>query len=169
MKTSVLMIIFAFTAVSVFSIAQPSQPMQAVSTSYKEAQWLPAQTPEMNSDASWWAVYHDARLNELEQPLSASNLELKVAESRFQQVLILDPYNADANALLKTLNKQRIDYAQGSQEQTRVHRLWEVSDRWTPPISSSVQPPKSELPVGPIVRDALRQQSIIVDILPGDP
>lgn len=83
------------------------------------------------------------------------------AESRFQQILVLDPYNDDANALLKTLNKQRIDYAQGAQEETRVHRLWEVSDRWTPPISSEVQPPKSESPVGPIVRDALRQQSII--------
>jgi general secretion pathway protein D len=83
------------------------------------------------------------------------------AESRFQQILILDPYNADAHVLLKALNKQRIDYAQGSQEETRVHRLWEVSDRWTPPISSEVQPPKSEEPVGPIARDALRQQSII--------
>ena len=83
------------------------------------------------------------------------------AESRFQQVLILDPYNADATALLKALNKQRIDYAQGSQDETRVHRLWEVSDRWTPPISSEVQAPKSEEHPGPIVRDALRQESII--------
>ncbi|MGD0060425.1 MAG: hypothetical protein ABSD58_13500 [Verrucomicrobiia bacterium] len=83
------------------------------------------------------------------------------AESRFQQILIVDPYNADANVLLKDLNKQRIDYAQNSQEQTRVHRLWEVSDRWTPPISSEVQPPKSEEHVGAIVRDALRQESII--------
>jgi general secretion pathway protein D len=83
------------------------------------------------------------------------------AESRFQQILILDPYNADANALLKALNKQRVDYAQGAQDETRVHRLWEVSDRWTPPISSEVQPPKTEEHVGPIVRDALRQESII--------
>jgi general secretion pathway protein D len=82
------------------------------------------------------------------------------AESRFQQVLVLDPYNTDANALLKALNKQRIDAAQNSQEETRVHRLWEVSDRWTPPISSEIQPPKAEPPQGPIVRDALRQQSI---------
>ncbi len=82
------------------------------------------------------------------------------AESRFQQVLILDPYNADAHVLLKALSKQRIDYAQGAQDETRVHRLWEVSDRWTPPISSEVQPPKSEETAGPIVRDALRQESI---------
>jgi general secretion pathway protein D len=83
------------------------------------------------------------------------------AESRFQQVMILDPYNTDATVLLKALNKQRIDAAQYSQDETRVHRLWEVSDRWTPPISSQVQPPKAELPVGPIMREALRQQSII--------
>jgi general secretion pathway protein D len=83
------------------------------------------------------------------------------AESRFQQILILDPYNADANALLKALNKQRTEYAQGSQDATRSHRLWEVSDRWTPPISSEVQPPKSEELVGPVARDAARQQSIV--------
>ncbi len=83
------------------------------------------------------------------------------AESRLQQILILDPYNADAHVLLKALNKQRIDYAEGAQDETRVHRLWEVSDRWTPPISSEMQPPKSEEHVGAIVRDALRQESII--------
>jgi general secretion pathway protein D len=83
------------------------------------------------------------------------------AESRFQQVLVLDPYNADANAQLTTLNKRRMDYAEGAQDETRVHRLWEVSDRWTPPISSEIQPPKPEEHVGVIVRDALRQESII--------
>jgi general secretion pathway protein D len=83
------------------------------------------------------------------------------AESRFQQILILDPYNADANALLKALNQQRIEYAQASQDATRSRRLWEVSDRWTPPISSEVQPPKSELAGGPIARDTLRQGAMI--------
>jgi general secretion pathway protein D len=83
------------------------------------------------------------------------------AESRFQQVLILDPYNSDANVLLKSLNKQRTDFAEASQDETRTHRLWEVSDRWTPPISTEVQAPKAEAPAGPIIRDALRQQSIL--------
>ncbi|HTS18388.1 MAG TPA: hypothetical protein VMP11_12505 [Verrucomicrobiae bacterium] len=83
------------------------------------------------------------------------------ADSRFQQILILDPYNADAIALLKTLNKQRMDYAEGAQAETRLHRLWEVSDRWTPPINTSVPPPKVEETSGPIMRDALRQQSIV--------
>ncbi|HVM63064.1 MAG TPA: hypothetical protein VMV72_19555 [Verrucomicrobiae bacterium] len=83
------------------------------------------------------------------------------AEARFQQIMVLDPYNADAIALMRTLNKQRMDYAEGSQAETRLHRLWEVSDRWTPPISTPVQPPKPEEVPSPIARDALRQQSII--------
>ena len=83
------------------------------------------------------------------------------AEKRFQTVLLLDPYNDDANDLLKALNKERIDYAQGAQDETRVLRLWEVSDRWTPPISRDVQPPKTESGAGVIGSEALRQQKII--------
>jgi general secretion pathway protein D len=83
------------------------------------------------------------------------------AEKRFQTVLVLDPYNEDALALLKSLNKERISYAQASQDETRVFRLWEVSDHWTPPISHEVRPPKTEPGPGTIGSEALRQQKII--------
>lgn len=83
------------------------------------------------------------------------------SEKRFQQILLLDPYNEDATAMLKALNRERIEVAQGAQDGTRVHRLWEVSDAWTPPISRDVQAPKAESPSGPIGREALRQQEII--------
>jgi general secretion pathway protein D len=82
------------------------------------------------------------------------------AERRFQQILLLDPYNEDASALLKSLNKERVAVAEGAQDATRVHRLWEVSDSWVPPISLEVQANKVESPTGPIGREAVRQQEI---------
>jgi general secretion pathway protein D len=82
------------------------------------------------------------------------------AERRFQQILLLDAYNEDAAALLKSMDKMRIDIANDAADATRVHRLWEVADAWTPPISRDVQPPKSELTGGSIGSEALRQQKI---------
>ena len=35
------------------------------------------------------------------------------AERRFQQVLLLDPYNADASTLLRSVDKARNDVAMG--------------------------------------------------------
>src|SRR5208337_4546497 len=61
------------------------------------------------------------------------------AEQRFEQILLLDPYNEDASALMKSLNKERIQIAQGAEDATRVHRLWEVSDSWAPPVNLEVQ------------------------------
>lgn len=82
------------------------------------------------------------------------------AQRRFEQILLLDAYNEDAAALLKSMDKTRIDIAEGAADAARVHRLWEVSDSWTAPISRDVQPPKSELTSGSIGSEALRQQKI---------
>lgn len=82
------------------------------------------------------------------------------AERRLQQVLLLDTYNEDASTLLKSVDKLRLETAQGAADATRAHRLWEVSDAWTPPINRGVQPPKSELSSSPIGSEALRQQKI---------
>jgi len=83
MKTVDIAVFLALTIAPALGVAQAVQP--PVSASYKEVQWLSTQTlaPATNSD--WWMLYHDTRLNDLEQELGASNLELKVAESRFQQ------------------------------------------------------------------------------------
>jgi len=83
------------------------------------------------------------------------------AEKRFQQILLFDPYNEDAMALLKSLDKLRTEAAQDNQDQSRIHRLWEVSDAWVPPISREVQPPKEELSSGLIGSEALRQKDIL--------
>ena len=50
------------------------------------------------------------------------------ARTRFEAVLLIDPYNEDASTLLKSLDKERIEIAQGAQDETRVHRLLEVAE-----------------------------------------
>ena len=99
MRNSILVTSIALSTLSALGGAQSAQPVkQEISPAYKEAQWLPAQVPELASGDNWWSVYHDARLNELEQDLAASNLELKVAESRFQQARSLIAMNRAAEA-----------------------------------------------------------------------
>ena len=82
------------------------------------------------------------------------------AEKRFQQILLIDPYNEDASTMLKSLDKERIEIAQGAQDETRVHRLLEVADSWTPPIPHEVQRPETAQAAGPIESEALRLQKI---------
>lgn len=96
MKASNLALVLGLAATSILASAQSAPP--DVSPAYKEAQWLPAQAPALAADGNWWTLYHDARLNELEQNLAASNLELKVAESRFQQARSLIALNRAAEA-----------------------------------------------------------------------
>jgi NodT family efflux transporter outer membrane factor (OMF) lipoprotein len=98
MKASVFASLLAMVAIPIYSIAQSTQPAPVFSASYKEAQWLPAQAPEIATGDAWWTVYNDARLNELEQELALSNFELKVAESRFQQARSLIAMNRAAQA-----------------------------------------------------------------------
>jgi len=99
MRNSILVTSIALSTLSALGGAQSAQPVkQEISPAYKEAQWLPAQAPELAHGDNWWSVYDDARLNELEQNLAASNLELKVAESRFQQARSLIAMNRAAEA-----------------------------------------------------------------------
>ncbi len=83
------------------------------------------------------------------------------AERRFQQILLLDPYNEDASTQLKSVSAARIDIALGAADATRVRRLEQVADAWVPPISRDMQKPKTELPTGPIGREAVRQADIL--------
>ena len=83
------------------------------------------------------------------------------AERRFQQVLLLDAYNADAATLIKQVDKARNDIALGAADESRAHRLWQVEDAWVPPLSRDVQAPKPDKDVGVIGREAVRQQGIL--------
>src|ERR1035441_7787780 len=83
------------------------------------------------------------------------------AERRFQQILLLDAYNADAYPLLRSVDKARNDIAIGAADESRAHRLWQVEDAWVPLLNRDVQAPKPDKDVGVIGREAVRQQGIL--------
>src|SRR5579871_2724207 len=83
------------------------------------------------------------------------------AQKRFEEVLLIDPYNEDATTLLKNLDKQRQEIGTGVQEENRVRRLREVTDAWASPISREVKPPSITTGIGPIDSEAVRQQKIV--------
>ena len=64
------------------------------------------------------------------------------AEKRFQQILLLDPYNDDAHTFLERLNTARLGFAEEAAEKYRTEQLWKVSKGWIPPLGSQVEPPK---------------------------
>lgn len=64
------------------------------------------------------------------------------AEKRFQQILLLDPYNDDAHTLLEKVNAARLGFSEQAADNYRTGMLWDVSRRWVPPLSSQVEPPK---------------------------
>ena len=83
------------------------------------------------------------------------------AEHRFQQVLLLDPYNADASTMLRQVDRQRNEIGTNSQDESRVRRMREVTDAWVPPLSREVQAPSPDKDTSVINRDAQRQQGIM--------
>src|SRR5882724_2257395 len=83
------------------------------------------------------------------------------AERRFQQVLLLDPYNEDASTLLRSVDKARTDIAVGAADETRTRRLREVAEAWVPPLGQGMPLPASEKDTGVIGREAVRQQGIV--------
>jgi len=83
------------------------------------------------------------------------------AERRFQQILLLDAYNADAVILLRQLDKARNDIAIGAEDESRTRRLRDVTEAWVPPLSRDTQAPPSDKDIGVIGREAVRQQGIV--------
>jgi NodT family efflux transporter outer membrane factor (OMF) lipoprotein len=68
--------------------AVPTTPAykEEVPDSFKESdQWQPARPGDQASRGNWWEIFGDAELNKLEEQISDSNQNLKVAEARFRQ------------------------------------------------------------------------------------
>ena len=69
---------------------QPSTPMapafkEQPPDSFKEGRaWQPAQPDDQKIRGDWWAMFGDPQLNELEDQLTGSNQNLKVAEARLR-------------------------------------------------------------------------------------
>jgi len=68
--------------------AVPTTPAykEEVPGSFKESdQWQPARPGDQASRGNWWEIFSDPELNKLEEQISDSNQNLKVAEARFRQ------------------------------------------------------------------------------------
>lgn len=65
--------------------------------SFKEAgDWKPAQPKDQTLRGKWWEVFGDPQLNALEEELTLSNQNLKIAEARFRQARAMIRYNRSA-------------------------------------------------------------------------
>src|ERR1700683_758246 len=66
------------------------RPTPPVPQRFKEADgWKPAQPSEAASGTSWWSVYDDATLDELEKQIDVSNQTLKASEAAWRQGVAL--------------------------------------------------------------------------------
>ena len=70
---------------------KPSVPMapgfkEQPPESFKESDsWKPAQPGDQGLRGKWWEIFGDSQLNALEEELTISNQDLKVAEARLRQ------------------------------------------------------------------------------------
>jgi NodT family efflux transporter outer membrane factor (OMF) lipoprotein len=65
--------------------ARPSVPTAPADTFKEVDGWKTAQPSEQVQRGPWWEMFGDPQLNALEDQLTASNQDLKVAQARFQQ------------------------------------------------------------------------------------
>jgi NodT family efflux transporter outer membrane factor (OMF) lipoprotein len=78
---------------------KPTVPMapgfkEQVPDSYKQSDgWKTAQPSDQALRGNWWEVFGDPQLNALEEQLTASNQDLKVAEARFRQARAMIRFN----------------------------------------------------------------------------
>jgi NodT family efflux transporter outer membrane factor (OMF) lipoprotein len=78
---------------------KPTVPMapgfkEAPPESFKESDgWKPAQPSDQTLRGKWWEIFDDPQLSVLEEELTVSNQNLKVAESRFRQARSMVRFN----------------------------------------------------------------------------
>ena len=81
---------------------KPTVPMapgfkEAPPETFKESDgWKPAQPGDQTLRGKWWEIFDDPQLNALEEELTVSNQNLKVAESRFRQARSMVRFNRSA-------------------------------------------------------------------------
>jgi NodT family efflux transporter outer membrane factor (OMF) lipoprotein len=81
---------------------KPSVPMapafkEQPPQSFKENDdWKPAQPGDQTMRGKWWEIFGDPQLNELEEEVTQSNQDLKVAEARFREARAMIRFNRSA-------------------------------------------------------------------------
>jgi len=70
------------------------QPPAPAPPAYKEVgDWKPAEPNDRNLGGSWWTIFQDPQLNDLEVQVNVSNQNLKAAEAQFRQARAALRYN----------------------------------------------------------------------------
>jgi NodT family efflux transporter outer membrane factor (OMF) lipoprotein len=76
--------------------AKPTVPT-APTDAFKELDgWKTAQPSDQANRGKWWEIFDDPKLNALEEQVSVSNQDLKVAEARFREARALVRFNRSA-------------------------------------------------------------------------
>ncbi len=73
--------------------ARPSVPTAPTDTFKEIDGWKTAQPSDQLQRAAWWEIFGDPQLNALEDQLTVSNQDLKVAQARFQEARALVGFN----------------------------------------------------------------------------
>ena len=68
------------------------------------------------------------------------------AERHFQQILMLDPYNSDAQEMLQIVNDARHPSTLAGEEAARRRMLWQADSAWLLPTGGDVKRPEQENP-----------------------
>jgi NodT family efflux transporter outer membrane factor (OMF) lipoprotein len=76
--------------------ARPAVPTAPTDTFKEVDGWKTAQPGDQLQRGSWWEIFGDPKLNELEAQLTISNQDLKVAQARFQQARAVIRINRSA-------------------------------------------------------------------------
>jgi NodT family efflux transporter outer membrane factor (OMF) lipoprotein len=73
--------------------ARPSVPTAPADAFKEVGGWKTAQPSDQLQRGAWWEMFGDSQLNALEDELTRSNQDLKVAQARFQQARALIRFN----------------------------------------------------------------------------
>ena len=97
-------VIATFFGASLLGIAgctvgpQYKRPAAEVPSAYKEAgDWKTAEPNDQNLGGSWWRLFQDPQLNELEEKVNVSNQNLKAAQAQYTQARAMLRYTRAAH------------------------------------------------------------------------
>ncbi len=76
--------------------AKPTVPTAPTDTFKEVDGWKTAQPSDQINRGKWWEVFGDPKLNALEEQVSVSNQDLKIAEARFREARALVRFNRSA-------------------------------------------------------------------------
>jgi NodT family efflux transporter outer membrane factor (OMF) lipoprotein len=76
--------------------SRPSVPSAPADTFKEIDGWKTAQPSDQLSRGNWWEIFGDPQLNTLEEELTKSNQDLKIAQARFQEARAMVRFNRAA-------------------------------------------------------------------------